>query len=166
MGTAQPKALYKHVLEAPSPTDPNNTVKLGLRNDTFQKYGQRWLTTPIAEYYAIVRGSIMEARHAFRGVQRPMASGTAMDVDERIVVYTWRSLFSASWVGSQFDGRVIIKAAPPGVVFVVLVREEEANEQGIFGSLERWNWIDEDSELPHAPVAWTTRYGKKLWSRT
>jgi hypothetical protein len=167
MGTAQPNALYKHVLEAPSPNDPNDTVKLGLRGDTFQKYRQRWLTTPIAEYYAIVRGGIRDAQHVFRGVKRPMAFGPSMNVDERIVVYTWRSLFGAIWVGSQFDGEVVKKAAPAGVVFVVLVREEEVvGEDGIYGSLERWNWIEEDSELPHAPVGWGTRYGKKLWSKT
>lgn len=89
-----------------------------------------------------------------------------MDVDERVVVYTWRSLFAVTWVAGQFSGDIMRRAAPPGVVFVVLVREEEANEAGIYGSLERWNWIEEDPELPQAPVAWATRYGRRLWSRT
>jgi hypothetical protein len=170
MGMEKPASIYKHVIEAPSPNDPQNTVRLGLRSDTFQKYRQRWLTAPIAEYYAIVRGGILGAQHAFRGVKRPMASGSAMDVDRRIVVYTWRSLFAAMWVGSQFEGEfqgeVVRKAAPPGVVFAVLVREEEDAGEGIYGSIERWNWIEEDPNLPHAPVAWAERYGGKLWSRT
>jgi len=95
-----------------------------------------------------------------------MASGDAMDVDQRVLVYTWRSMFSAAWSGSRFDGRIVTRAVPPGVVFVVLVREEDTGEPGIHGSIERWNWVEEDPELPQAPVGWATRYGSKLWSKT
>jgi hypothetical protein len=166
MGPTQPRLLLKHQIEAPSPEDNRNTVQLVLRSDTFDQYRQRSLRTAIAEYYAIVSSEIVAAKHCFRGVKRPMAAGTAMDVDERVIVYTWQTSYGAVWVGSQFDGHVLRRAAPPRTVFVVLVREEELNDQGIYGSNERWNWIEEDSGLPQAPVDGDTRYGKKLWSRT
>jgi hypothetical protein len=50
-------------------------------------------------------------------------------------------------------------------VFVVLVKEEKPNEFGVYGSIEKWNWIMEDTRLKDAPVEWDVRYGKKLWSR-
>ena len=156
---------YKYVIEAPSPSNPTDTVKFGLRSDTFEQYRNRSLHTSIAEYFAIVRDGLATAKHCFRGVSRPMADGNAMDVDQRVIVYTWRSLFAAFWVGSQFDGYWAKRAAPPGCVFAVLVREEVIDGEGIVGSIERWNWIEEDSGLPQAPIDWGSRYGKKLWSK-
>lgn len=165
-GTVTPKSPYKHVIEAPSPNDLTTKVKLGLRSGTFQASLQRSMGVKVAEYFAIVRDGLMSAHHCFRGVKREMADRYSMDLDQRIVVYTWRSPFAAAWVGSRFDGYVIQKAAPPGCVFAVLVREEDANEHGVFGSIEHWYWIDEDSAMPQAPVDWANRYRERLWSKT
>jgi hypothetical protein len=53
----------------------------------------------------------------------------------------------------------------PGRVFVVLVREEPPNTENVIGSIERWNWVEEDTDLPGAPLEWSERYEEKLWSR-
>jgi hypothetical protein len=165
MRSIQRAGLYADIVEAPSPTDPSNTVKLGVRSTTFQQYGARGLFTAIAQYYGIVQGDLISAQHAFRGLKRPLALGEDMDADQSVVVYTWRSQVDYEWLGSQFDGNPVAMAPPPGRVFVVLVREEPDSEEGIHGSIERWNWVRQDPRLPHAPVDWSQRYGGKLWSR-
>lgn len=149
---------------APSPDDPRQTVQLELRSDTLQRYQQRAMFTPIAEYYAIVR-DLMSAQNCFRGVKRPMADHTGMDIDQRVVVYTWRPLYGAVWMGVPPTGTVIQKVAPPGYVFAVLVRQDD-DGQDVYGSIERWNWIEEDPGLPQAPIDWVARYGEKKWSLT
>lgn len=75
------------------------------------------------------------------------------------------------WAGSQFDGNAIRKTPPPKRVFVVLVREEKQPNDyegvgSIFGSIEKWNWVKEDPELPSAPIDWQERYETRLWSRS
>ena len=82
--------IYADIVDAPSPTDPQNTVKLGVRNTTFQQYTGRGLFTAIAQYYGIVQGELFSAQHAFRGLSRPLALGEDMDADQSVVVYTWR----------------------------------------------------------------------------
>jgi hypothetical protein len=164
MSAPNPGSL-SHVIEAPSPSDPNVTIRLGLNSSTLRRYQQRGLATTIAQYYGNVRSGILSAQHLFRGLQRPMADGDDMDVDKRVLVYTWRSLNDFLWVGDRFSGSVMRRPPPPGEVFVVIVREEKPDEYGICGSVERWNWVREDPELPQAPVAWEQRYGEKLWSR-
>lgn len=136
MGTAQPTLLKHHVVAAPSPNNPNDTVRLCLRSDTLQQYAGRWISTTVAEYYAIVRGGILHAKHAFRGVKRPMAEGSQMDVDQRVIVYSWRPLFSAAWVGGdQFSKHTEIsyRAVPPGVVLSLFWRERTRREMVSMG---------------------------------
>jgi hypothetical protein len=154
---------YVDVIDAPSPADPNATIKLGLRSDTLRRYQQRSLATVIAQYYGIVRG--ISAQHLFRGLRRPMSFNGDMGADQRVLVYTWRSLDDFVWSGDRFSGEARRRPAPPGAVFVVIAREHEAAALGIHGSIERWNWVEEDPNLPQAPLGWEQRYGKKLWSR-
>jgi hypothetical protein len=55
---------------------------------------------------------------------------------------------------------------PPARVFVVLVIElEPPDEHGIAGTIEHWNWVEEDSELRQAPINWNERYNQLIWSR-
>jgi hypothetical protein len=154
---------YSDIVDAPSLTDPTSTIKLGVRPATFGQYADRGLNTSIAQYYGIVQGGLVSARHAFRGLNRPLALGNDMDADQSVVVYTWRSQNDYEWLGDRFNGNPVAMVPPQGRVFVVLVREVVV--EGICGSIERWNWIREDPGLPHAPVDWRLRYGEKLWSR-
>jgi hypothetical protein len=88
-----------------------------------------------------------------------------MDADERVLVYAWRPYSDYEWSGGPWDGNIIRREPPLNRVFVVLVKEEKPNEFGVYGSIEKWNWIMEDSRLKDAPVEWDVRYGKKLWSK-
>jgi hypothetical protein len=155
MRDIQPLGIYADVIQAPSPFDPNNTVKLGIRSDTLKSYISHQLATSIAQYYGLVQDGLRNARHAFRGLKRPLLLGDDAKADQSVVVYTWRSRVDYPDTLTALVGRV----------FVVLVREEEPNDHEITGAVEHWNWVREDRALPHAPVDWESRYDKKLWSR-
>jgi hypothetical protein len=162
----EPAGPYHDVVEAPSPQDPATIVRLGVRKATFGSYAERSLASAIGQYFGVVQEGMVMARHVFRGLKRPLLLGENMNADENVLVYSWRSEIDAEWAGSRGEGHPELISPPPvGRVFVVLVREEQPNEHGIIGSIERWNWIREDPALPHAPVDWEQRYGQKLWSR-
>jgi hypothetical protein len=91
--------------------------------------------------------------------------GDNMKADESVLVYTWRSPDDYEWAGTpQYGGPQPVNP-PADIVFVVLAREETPDENGVVGSIEHWNWVRADPNIPHAPVDSTERYGGKLWSR-
>jgi hypothetical protein len=166
MRNVEPIGPFKDCIAAWSPDDSRRTIRLGVRTDTFQQYAGRGLATVIAQYYGIVQSGLLSAQHAFKGVNRKLLDEEDLQAEGKIVIYSWRPLADYVWQGSFSDGaptRVV--PPPPGKVFVVLARIDPADEHGIEGSIERWNWIREDSKLPRAPVDWDARYGTKLWSR-
>jgi hypothetical protein len=165
MRDIQGTGLYADIIEAPSAVDPTANVKLGVRAETFRQYRARGLATAIAQYYGIVQDGMACTRHLFVGLNRPLMLAEDMEADRSVMVYTWRSPVDFEWHGSQFDGYLVHMVPLPGRVFAVLVRQEEPNDYGMFGSIVKWNWIKEDPKLPGAPMAWDQRYSKKLWSR-
>ncbi len=88
-----------------------------------------------------------------------------MHADQRVLIYSWIPKSDCIWQGSADDGEVLKLQAPPGQVFVVLVKRNQVGEDDVAGSIEKWNWVREDSFLPEAPVNWIDRYDEKLWSR-
>jgi hypothetical protein len=60
------------------------------------------------------------------------------------------------------DGHPEPRTRPAWRVFAVLVREETPDVGDVIGSIEKWNWIREDSVDTHAPVDWEERYAKEL----
>jgi len=90
--------------------------------------------------------------------------GDDMHADQSALVYTWRSSVDFEWHGSPQDGSPVEMVPLPGRVFAVLVRLEDSNEFNVYGSIERWNWIKEDPKFAEAPIGWSQRYGKKVWS--
>ena len=154
---------YFEILEAPSPENPAQKVNFGVRYEFFRRYIGLGLGSSIAQYYNIVRNGLMDARHAFRGLERPLMHNGDMDADRTVIIYSWRPKTDWEWRGDRFSGEVVSVEPPANRVFVVLVRAQSPDEFGVSGSIERWNWIMEDSGLRDAPVEWAVRYGEKLW---
>jgi len=166
MKTVQRIGPYVDIIEARSPYDPVLVVRLGLMDDNFNRICTKNFYTPVAQYYGIVQDGLLAAEHIFKGLKRPLMYGNDMEADQNVLIYSWRAKADYVWIGSRFDGKPVVKTPPPRRVFVVLVREEkEANEFQVFGSIEHWSWVEEDRELPQAPVDCKNRYGAKLWSR-
>jgi hypothetical protein len=161
-----PVGPYCEIIEVPSPENPSIMVRLGVRQDTFQRQILRGRGTVIAQYYGIIQDGLVIAAHAFRGLKRPLSHGSDMNADESVLIYAWRPRFDYEWVGYRHDGQEYRRDPPLNRVFVVLVREEpQPNEFHVLGSVEHWNWVPEDSGLKQAPIDWEKRYQAKLWSR-
>jgi len=158
-------SIYFDVVDAPCPTDPNSTIRIGIRQERFQYFKDFGLRTAVAQYYGIVRPGLILARHVFRGLKRPLMLGGNMSADKNVLIYSWRPLWDYEWMGTPDQGYPTTKNPPLYRVFVTLVREKEPNSDGISGSIERWNWVIEDPEQPHAPIESAERYGECLWSR-
>src|ERR1017187_437262 len=160
---------YVEIVEARSPDNSSNVIRVGVREDSFQHLLHHNFATLVAQFYGMIQdGGLLQAGHAFKGLNRPLMHGEDENADKSVVVYSWRSEVDYVWVGSRFDGEPVQKVPPPDIIFVVLVREDPETFPGVgevFGSIERWNWIREDPMLPHAPIDWHKRYGEKLWSR-
>jgi hypothetical protein len=170
MKTVQRVGPYIDIVEARSPENPVNVVKVGVRSDSFQGLMRQHLFTTVAQYYGIVQDGILDAKHAFMGLNRPLMHAGDMEADRNVIVYSWRPKIDYTWTGGRFEGAPIPKNPPPNRVFVVLVRQENQPDNypgfgSIFGSIERWNWVTEDPDLQCAPVDWNHRYKQKLWSR-
>jgi hypothetical protein len=156
---------YADIVEAPSPTNNSDIVKLGVRVTTFEGYVRRKEISNVAQYYGIVQGDLMLAKHLFTGLKRSLMYNGDMQADRNVIVYSWRSTNDYRWRGNVQNGHSERVDPPRDQVFVVLVREEPENEHGVLGSIEHWNWVQEDPVLAHAPVDWNQRYGQKLWSK-
>jgi hypothetical protein len=166
MRDIQPIGRYADSVIAPSPFDWQRTIKLGVLSETFQQYAGHGIGTVIAQYYGIVQKGLLVAQHAFKGLNRKLLDDEDVQAEEKIIIYSWRPLADYLWSGSRSDGNPIrVVPPPPARVFVVLARIDTADQHGVEGSIERWNWIREDPKLPKAPVDWQERYGTKLWSR-
>lgn len=160
-------ALYFDVVEAPSPIDPSQTVKYGLRRATVQAFGRAGWKTPMAQFYGIVQDGLISAQHAFRGLNRPMSYENNMEADQTILVYSWAPSIDYEYLG-EGDACDLAEIKPsPGKAFVALVREEKIKLENsqTEGTIEKWNWVLGDSELRGAPIDWKIRYAEKLWSR-
>jgi hypothetical protein len=165
MRNIQPLGPYADTIEGYSQFDPEKVVRFGVRCETFQVMTRWGLATAVAQYYGIVEDHLIEARHAFRGLNRPLMYGGDMEADEKFIIYSWRPQFDYVWVGDRFKGNPEKRTPPPDLVFVVLVQEENPNEYSVVGSIVHWNWVKQDPGLRYAPVAWQERYKARLWSK-
>ena len=159
------------IVEARSPENLSSVVTLGVKESTLQESVQRNLSIKCAQLYGIILlEGLMPSVHAFRGLNRPLMHADDMEADRNILVYSWRPQFDYLWRNGRFNGNPTARIPPPGVVFVVLVKEEKEPQMYpghglIFGTIEHWSWVSEDPSLAHAPIKWSERYAKKLWSR-
>lgn len=115
---------YADVTEARSPSESDLIVKLGVRETCFQQLSKYALATTIAQYYGLVQDGLLNATHLFEGIKRPLMHGDDKNVDETVLVYSWRPAFDYQWEGYQNEGNAIKRIPPVGRVFVVLVRPE------------------------------------------
>jgi len=158
---------YFEMVDAPSPDDYRETVRFGIRQEVILRLVAYQRKTAVAQFLGVVSPGLILARHAFRGLRRPLYHDGDFRADRTVVAYTWRPSSDFVWVGDPHYGHPEAKVPPARTVFVVLVREVADRTIGdVRGSIEHWNWIREAEDLPHAPTQWKERYGLRLWSRT
>ena len=166
MRDATPTGLYWDLVDASSPSNQDVTVRFGIRRDTFQRVLEFRLATLVAQYYGIVQNGLIGAAHLFKGLKRPLLHDGNIDGDQNVLIYSWRPRFDWEWTGGRHDGQPRPLDPPPRRAFVVLVRQEPTqDEHQVVGSIEHWNWVEEQSERKGAPIDSATRYTEHLWSR-
>src|SRR6266536_1801711 len=159
---------YIEIVEARSPENSSNVVKVGVSQSAFERYivglGQ---SVKCAQFYGIIRPGLISAVHAFRGLNRPFMSADDMQGDKTIIAYSWKPEFDYVWANSRFNGNPIPRRPPPHLVFVVLMQElkdcQEFPSHGLItGTIEHWSWIEGDPNLDQAPIEWNERYAQRL----
>jgi len=97
MKTIQRVGPYLDIVEARSPENHLNVVKVGVRSDSFQQLMHQNLSTAVAQYYGIVQDGLLDARHAFMGLNRPLMHAGDMEADRSVIVYSWRPQTDYIW---------------------------------------------------------------------
>lgn len=141
-------------------------VKLGMLSSEFQKYGERGQANLIAQFYKLVSPGMILSRHIFRGLERPLYCDENMEGDKNKLIYSRKPSFDYEWIGGK-SGKPIERVAPAGKVFTVIVSPNMRHKDkfsSIYGWIERWNWIEEDTGLSEAPMNWVDRYKEKIYT--
>ena len=86
--------------------------------------------------------------------------------DKKLAV-TWTARHDAYLEGDRFDPTLSLRPPPADRVFVVYISRNQMVTEfpDIAGWADHWGWLAADSKLAGAPVEWTDRYDRKLWSR-
>lgn len=148
-------------------------VKDGLfaiRSSVVDFMADRGLGTKFVQFYNLVMPQLIHARHVFQGLRRRLYNDSQQDGDKEKLVYTWRPKLDYEWEREEGKpGHCVTRDARPRLVFAVIAspnprERKEFNEVDCF--IEAWNWLDEDSVLPEAPVEWVDRYDQRIWTRS
>ena len=131
---------------------------------------QRGETNLIASFIGNVARGVILTQHIFRGLDRPLLTDGNVNADGDILVYSRKPAVDWEWKGDRFAGKpVAVDPQLPGLVFVVIVSPNVRHIEkfsSIDGWVSAWNWVQEDSGLPEAPIGWVDRYREKIWTRT
>ncbi len=171
LGKSKRSSGYHSLFDAPSPDssmplhDEGAVVKLGLRNNLYCRMVDKGLQTDISQFLGILRPGILKAVHLFRDLKRGCYFDGDMGSSRDVYIYTWKPQYDCerNWERGAGFGCLLRHPAPNKKVFVVLVRKLDGGD--VFGTVERWNWVEEDTRLPGAPKEYDIRYGKVIWSK-
>ena len=120
--------------------------------------------TRFAQFSRIVSPEMKDARHVFRGLNRPLLADSDSNADGGKLAFSWTPPTDYQWVGRE-GGRPKAMGPLAGRVFVVLVSPNTHEDfSAVDGWIERWNWVEASSTLPDAPVDHETRYASRIWS--
>ena len=141
---------------------------LALLVTDLRAFANRGQSTAIAQFYGLLELGLIQAKHVFVGLQRPLLTDGDNAADAEKLAYVRKPPFDYLWVGSKFAGNLTEVDAPAKAVFAVLVTpnvKHRTDFPSVDGWINHWTWIDEDPVLPEAPVGWVDRYEAKLWTR-
>jgi hypothetical protein len=129
----------------------------------------RGLGTKFVQFYNLVMPQLIDAKYIFQGLRRRLYNDDQQDGDKEKLIYTWRPKKDYHWEREEGKpGKCVTLDARPGFVFAVIASPNlragpEYKDVACF--IEAWNWLEEDSASPGAPVEWVDRYDQRLWMR-
>ena len=163
---------HVYVAEAPiwDRTKPtlirNDHLVLGITKEALTTIASRGLSTAIGQLYGVIAPGLIHAQHLFRGLKRPMMIGNNCGAAASRLIASWAQPRDARLVGTGQDPKLEYLDAPPNKVFVVTISMNEMLESfpQIYGWMDHWTWIAEDPDKIGAPIEWSKRYDKCLWT--
>lgn len=152
-------------------TDSSGTVKeaqVGVTHDTVASLKSHGARARFFQLQSIVASELIDAKHIFQGLNRPMFSDGDMAADGNKLVYTWKPRYD--YDRDDFDPEKPKKHYfPKDKTFVVIVspmRDIHRHDYPMIeGWINHWGIVDEDEHLDEAPVDWQNRFKRKLWSK-
>jgi hypothetical protein len=150
-----------------SNTQSGKEAKYAVTMDVLRGLGGRKQFSSIAQLYGLVVPGLILSEHLFQGLNRNLYCDEGLNGDEDKFVFSRKPAYDFYWEGG-ITGTEEKCLAPANQVFVVLISKNINHKDkfpDVSGWVERWNWVDEDSELRGAPINWLDRYNDILWSK-
>ena len=112
---------------------------------------------------------IMLAEFVFRGLKRPLMQRDNKKADADKLIYVWRpsGRYRWRWNRDFAAGQIQLTEPPENAVFFVIVtmnkdKKYRTNYPAIYGWIEHWGWVGEDTKDKGHPEGWRERYTKKV----
>lgn len=155
------------VIEGPvlGPKTDKEIAKYALTLESFKNLGERGQFSTLSQLYGLVIPGLILSTHLFQGLNRNLYCDNGFEGDKDKYVFSRKPAYDYYW--SEELKREEKTTAPANQVFVVLVSANKNHNDKypeIAGWIEHWNWVDEDTVLPEAPIDWVDRYKEKLWN--
>jgi hypothetical protein len=150
----------------PSDDKAKEPTTFGVLSSHISGLSQRGLSASISEFFELVPKTIARPVYIFRGIRRPTPPEAAQ-IDNDILIYAYKP--TKRETPRPTNSGMAAHGLPSNIVFVVLVKLQplkDSHTSPINATIERWNWIEEDSSLKGAPTGWQQRYGPLIWRKT
>ena len=147
-------------------TNETDVVQFGILKRDLEKFVRRGMLSVFAQFDQLVCNGLINSKHIFKGLKRPLYNDDSFTADEDVLIYTRRPNYDFEWRGGPQGQSVRIKA-PGNSVFVILVNKNIRHADKfpeIYGWIDRWNWIQEDAYIPEAPINHESRYGQRIFT--
>lgn len=171
---------------APSPDNPDDVIKLAVSQSTIEKLVVARRRTDIFQAWAHLVGemppvnnaelvrrtehgdckisSLAESHACFKGVHRRYDQD---DNGSDVYIYVIDTPYTVRW---QSDLRTVagIYPTPDGALLTVQVRSRAALhdcQEGIWGGITKWEFVNACKERTEYPEGFDNRYGKLVWHR-
>lgn len=138
-----------------------------VHKDQLAAWGDHGEQTKLAQLVRLVSPVMVHVKHIFCGLKRPCRVGDNKAADATKLIFVCSP--ESDYEHSKVSCRVEPKSPPTGKVLTIIVSPAEPKHQAtwpkIDGWIEHWCWVEEARDLAYAPIHYSTRYSKRLWSR-
>jgi hypothetical protein len=146
---------YWDVVEARSAENKEVFVKYAVTQWKYQNISD----TSLAHFLGIVKSEFKDAVNLFCGLRRPLWYDGDAYADQGILIYSWLPADDYEYL----EGGLYRRDPAIGKAFVVLVRKQPVDAEGISGTLDHWCWLESDPKQTNRPRDWQTRYASEKW---
>lgn len=144
-----------------------NHLTIGVSKQGITERADRGLRWQLGQMYGVLGPGLIFTEHVFQGLRRDMYVRMDRNAAASKFALAWAAKRDAQLAGDKFSPTLEFADPPLNRVFVVYISPNEmlSDFPDVFGWAEHWTWVAADGRLAGAPVEWSDRYDKKVWSR-